>query len=176
MIELRVLTAGDWPIWRELRLAALAQAPYAFGSVLSDWQGDGDREERWRAPLEIPGSFNVVAMLDGKLAGMVRGVAVAECPAGDGLAGAGAAAESAVELHSMWVSPLARGRGVGDRLIGIVQDWAKARGAAQLRLCVMPGNEHALALYQRHGLRVTGEPGDLLPDGVTREIVMAKLI
>ncbi|NJP30255.1 GNAT family N-acetyltransferase, partial [Microbispora sp. SCL1-1] len=27
MIELRVLYEDDWPIWRELRLAALAEAP-----------------------------------------------------------------------------------------------------------------------------------------------------
>ena len=65
MIELRVLTPDDWRIWRRIRLAALAEAPYAFGSRLADWQGDGDREERWRARLGIPGSFNVVAVLDG---------------------------------------------------------------------------------------------------------------
>ena len=65
MIELRVLTPDDWRTWRRLRLAALAEAPYAFGSRLADWQGDGDREERWRARLGIPGSFNVVAVLGG---------------------------------------------------------------------------------------------------------------
>ena len=69
MIELRVLTPDDWRAWRRLRLAALAEAPYAFGSRLADWQGDGDREERWRARLGIPGSFNVIAVLDGEPAG-----------------------------------------------------------------------------------------------------------
>jgi hypothetical protein len=34
-----------------LRLAALAEAPAAFGSTLSDWSGPGDTEERWRARL-----------------------------------------------------------------------------------------------------------------------------
>ena len=61
-----MLTPGDWAVWRELRLAALAEAPYAFGSRLSDWTGEGDREERWQARLAIPGSFNVVAVMDGR--------------------------------------------------------------------------------------------------------------
>jgi ribosomal protein S18 acetylase RimI-like enzyme len=39
---------------------------------------------------------------------------------------------------------------------------------------VIPGNESATALYQRHGFVVTEELGDLLPGGVTREQVMAK--
>ncbi|MFJ1458216.1 GNAT family N-acetyltransferase [Nocardia sp. N2S4-5] len=42
MIEMRVLTADNWMLWRELRLQALAEAPQAFGSRLADWQGDGD--------------------------------------------------------------------------------------------------------------------------------------
>jgi hypothetical protein len=66
VIELRVLTPDDWPSWRELRLAALAEAPYAFGSRLADWQGDHDREQRWRDRLGIPGSYNVIAVLDGQ--------------------------------------------------------------------------------------------------------------
>lgn len=79
---MRVLTPDDWRAWRQLRLAALAEAPDAFGSRLADWQGDGDREERWRARLGIPGSFNVVAVLDGEPAGLASGV-----PAGEGAAG-----------------------------------------------------------------------------------------
>ena len=32
MIEVRVLVPDDWRTWRELRLAALAEATYTFGS------------------------------------------------------------------------------------------------------------------------------------------------
>ena len=159
MIELRVLTPDDWRTWRRLRLAALAEAPYAFGSRLADWQGDGDREERWRARLGIPGSFNVIAVLDGEPAGLASGV-----PAGD----------SAAELISMWVSPVARGHGVGDHLVQAVARWAKGAGAGMLRLAVVPGNENAATLYLRNGFRLTGELGDLMPDGVSREHIMAK--
>jgi hypothetical protein len=74
VIKLCVLSPDDWPLWRRLRLAALAEAPYAFGSRLADWQGDGDRAERWRDRLALPGSYNVVALLDEQPAGMASGV------------------------------------------------------------------------------------------------------
>ena len=158
MIELRLLTPGDWEVWRELRLAALAEAPYAFRSRLADWVGEGDRAERWRARLSIPGSFNVVAVLDGEPTGMASGV-----PAGDGVA----------ELISLWVSPAARGRGVGDQLMQAVERWASQERMATLRLAVVRGNANAAALYLRNGFAPTGEPGDPMPDGVPQNI-MAK--
>ena len=74
----------------------------------------------------------------------------------------------------MWISPVARGRGVGNLLIGEVERWAVERHARTLRLSVMPDNVKAIALHERCGFAETGEPGDLLPDGVRRERVMAK--
>lgn len=160
MIELRELTPDDWPLWRTLRLAALGEAPHAFGSTLADWSGDGDREDRWRARLAIAGSVNLVAVLDGEPAAMASGVP------GD--------RRGEAELISMWVAPAARGRGAGDELIRAVERWARQAGAATLKLAVTDGNEKATALYRRHGFAPTGELGDLMPDGVHREIVMAK--
>jgi ribosomal protein S18 acetylase RimI-like enzyme len=160
MIELRVLSPDDWPIWRELRLAALAEAPDAFGSRLADWQGDGDREDRWRARLDLPGSYNLVAIRGSQPAGMASGVPTTE----DGV----------VELISMWVHPAARGQGVGDQLIQAVERWARDARATTLKLAVAQGNEAAAGLYRRNGLRHTGELGDLMSDGVRRESVMRK--
>jgi hypothetical protein len=94
VIKLRVLSPDDWQVWRRLRLAALAEAPYAFGSRLADWQGEGDRAERWRDRLALPGSYNVVALLDEQPVGMASGVPADEL--------------GVVELISMWVSPPAR--------------------------------------------------------------------
>lgn len=159
MLELRKLEPDDWPLWRELRLAALGQAPEAFGARLADWQGAGDREERWRVRLAIPGGRDVVAFLDDDPVGMVSGVP-------------GTRADT-VELISMWVAPRARGRGVGDALIEAIKQWARGRDATTLRLSVMPDNPAALGLYQWHGFSDTGEPGELRRDGLTRERVLA---
>ncbi|MGK5628007.1 N-acetyltransferase family protein [Streptomyces sp. URMC 123] len=161
MIELQVLTPDDWGRWRELRLAALAEAPYAFGSTLADWQGDGDREERWRARLSIPDSYNVLAELGGRPAGMVSGVLQPR--------------DGTVELISLWVGEQARGQGVGDRLVRAVVRWAVGRGAEAVRLAVTPGNAHALALYRRHGFEDTGQLGDEMPDGQRERLLVKRL-
>jgi ribosomal protein S18 acetylase RimI-like enzyme len=148
MIGIRVLTEDDWRLWKELRLAALADAPAAFGSRLADWQDAG--EERWRSRLAMPGSRNLVADVGGSPAGMASGV-----PAGD---------PAARELIAMWVRPKARGAGVGDALIRAVAQWARASGAARLRLVVYEHNTAAKLLYQRNGFtdpapRTDPEPG-----------------
>jgi ribosomal protein S18 acetylase RimI-like enzyme len=158
-IEVQELAPDDWRTWRELRLAALAEAPAAFGSRLADWQGDGDREERWRGRLALAGSYNLVARLDGVPVGMASGV-----PGDIG---------GEVELISMWVSPAARGHGIGDLLIQRITGWGTAAGAHRLVLAVVPDNAPARALYRRNGFVDTGEQGDLGPDGI-REVIMAR--
>ncbi len=160
-VRTRTLTADDWRLWRRLRLAALSEAPHAFGSRLADWQGPGDQEERWRTRLSIPGACHVVAELDGEPVGMAAGVP----GQGDGEA----------ELISLWVAPGGRGRGVGDRLVRAVERWAARTGAEVLRLTVFSGNEHAMGLYRRHGFVDEGPVGDAAPDG-PREHVMAKAL
>lgn len=162
MIEILVLTPDDWATWRHLRLAALSEAPYAFGSQLADWACDGDAEERWRGRLGIPESHNVVAMLDDHGVGMASGVPTSHV--------------GIVALISMWVAPGARGRGVGDVLVRDIERWARTIGARVLRLSVAEDNAQAAALYQRHGFQYTGELGDTMADGVHRERVMEKAV
>jgi GNAT superfamily N-acetyltransferase len=133
MITLRTVGAEGWREWRELRLAALREAPYAFGSTLAEWQDAP--EERWRQRLEVP--HNLVADLDGVPAGMASGTAPDEY--------------GTVELISLWVTPSWRGHGVGDALVAGILSWAKAVGSGRVELNVADGNTAAAALYRRHG-------------------------
>jgi len=140
-INLRRIGPEDWPLFRGLRLDALAEAPYAFGSKLADWQGPRDTEARWRARLsDVP--LNLVAEWCGTPAGMVSGTA----PDPNG----------SVELISMWVAPVARGRGVGDALVKAVVEWAAREQASRVVLAVFETNRCALDLYRRHGFVETG--------------------
>ena len=144
LITIREVAAEDWRAWRELRLDALRDAPDAFQTKLAEWQGEGDLERRWRDRLsEVP--FNVIADLDQKPAGMVSAVRQGD----------------EVELISMWVAPFARGCGVGDVLIEAVLGWPVIERPGRVVLCVMENNDHAAALYRRHGFVDAGRYEDV---------------
>lgn len=155
-ITVRRLGVDEWRLWRELRLEALAESPHAFGSRLSDWQGRGDTEQRWRARLADI-SYNVVAEVSGVPAGMVSG--------------APSLLPEQLELISLWVAPFARGKGVGDALLEAVIAWATVCGAPRLALRVVKANLPAVRLYLRHGFFCTAEVRD--EDSGTDDLLMA---
>jgi GNAT superfamily N-acetyltransferase len=160
VIELKSVGPDEWKLWRELRLAALAEAPYAFGSQLVDW-ADAP-EERWRERLSVPTAYQLIASLDGTPVGMAGGFRADE--------------PGVAELVSMWIAPAGRGQGVGDALMTAIEDWARAAGARVLKLSVVDGNDPAHNLYLRSGFADTDELGDLMPDGIHRETVMRKAL
>jgi ribosomal protein S18 acetylase RimI-like enzyme len=153
-VEVHRIAVSDWPVFRQLRLAALAEAPQAFGTKLADWQGTGDSPDRWMQRLRaVPANF--IAHLDGAAVGLASGA----------LEAGGAA-----ELISFWVAPGARGAGVSDALIDAVVAWAAAEGRHPLTLQVKIDNQHARAAYRRCGFR---EADDRSADS-SDELVMVR--
>lgn len=139
------LTPDEGPRLRAIRLAALRDAPDAFGSTYAETAARPPAD--WAAQLRDLATF--VAVLDGADAGMVRG-------------GPGERAGDAW-LLSMWVAPSARGRGVGEALVAAVVDWARREGFARVVLDVADENAPAVGLYARLGFEPTGEVGHLPP-------------
>jgi ribosomal protein S18 acetylase RimI-like enzyme len=146
--------ADDWPLWRQARVAALADSPDAFPRARDDWAAGG--EDRWWERLLDPSSLKVVAVDDDEPVGLVRGVR----------------SDGTVWLHSLWVSPRVRGQGVADQLVGAVEEWARPR-ATYVRLTVVPSNAPAIALYRRHGYVDSATRGKSLPGG-GHELMMEK--
>jgi GNAT superfamily N-acetyltransferase len=154
------LTCDDWRLLRDVRLAALADAPHAYGSSLAA-ERDLD-ESRWRQRLDT-GLWAVA--LDEEPAGLVG----TYLPDGD-----------TPMLIAMWVDPGHRGRGVGDALVVEVLRWAEECSLRQLRsgenrwsnvvLRVADGNDAARKLFLRHGFTSTGRRQPLESDpGVSTE-------
>jgi GNAT superfamily N-acetyltransferase len=128
-----------------VRLAALKEAPYAFGSTY-------DRELKlddadWRR--RVTDRVRFVAEVDGAAAGTVSG--------GDGDVTGSAA------MTAMWVDPAYRRRGVGGLLVKTLLDWARAEGYGRMFLWVTEVNRAAERLYKRNGFERTGASQDVRP-------------
>ena len=70
-LQLRRLSTDDWAAFAALRLAALTEAPDAFGSTLAEWRDAS--EQRWRNRVAVA-PLNLVASLDGSDVGMLSGI------------------------------------------------------------------------------------------------------
>ncbi len=142
----RRLGPQDWELSRRVRLAALAEAPYAFMSTLERELGFEDRV--WRERLGSATAATFLAWLDGDPAGTATGKV--ENPDDE------FAVPGAWQLVGMWVDPRARGLGVAAALVEAVAGHASAAGAPDLVLWVTEVNDRARAFYQRMGFSRTG--------------------
>jgi ribosomal protein S18 acetylase RimI-like enzyme len=136
----------DWQVYRRVRLAALADAPYAFMSTL-----ESEREfpnDAWQQRLGSATAATFLAWQDGEPVGAATGKP--ENPDGKH------AISGAWQLVGMWVDPRARGRGVADALVEAVAGHAKAQGADALVLWVTEINGRARNFYNRMGFEPTG--------------------
>lgn len=140
--EIRRLTGEDWALFRKVRLEALAEAPEAFASSLE--VESAFTEERWRDWMRPERGIKAVALSAETVVGLVGGWLPED-------------RDGAVELYSMWVSPHARGTGVGALLIEEVIAWAGEEGHPKVELWVADGNDPAERLYARTGFLMTGE-------------------
>lgn len=145
-MEVVDLRPDDWRRWRALRLAALAEAPAAFSSTLTQWSGAGDTEARWRARL-ASSPHNLVVVRDGTDVAMVS---LAPPVAGD-----------PPELISLWVAPVARRTGAADAAVeAVLARAAEAYPGRGVALSVYEDNVAALRLYARHGFVDVGVSPD----------------
>jgi ribosomal protein S18 acetylase RimI-like enzyme len=152
----------DWAVLRQVRLAALAEAPYAFSSTLAREQNS--TEDQWRA--RVTNVLHFLAWQDGEPVGLAAGFAEPSGDqAADGQAGQpGAGPGRGWHLVSMWVSPQARGSGAAEQLVQAVCAAARADGATRIRLWVTDANPRAQAFYQRLGFCRTGARGVVRPE------------
>jgi GNAT superfamily N-acetyltransferase len=141
-----------------VRLAALKEAPYAFGSKFE--AEVGATEEQWRQ--HIIDWTRIAAEVDGQVVGIVG-------------SGPGEFSGTAA-LTSLWVDPSFRGQGVGKALVEAVFDWSKSLGFSQVLLWVTEINHQAEALYERHGFVRTGRVMQVRPNEPALEYEMTKVL
>jgi GNAT superfamily N-acetyltransferase len=137
--EIRRVRAEEWRELRELRLEALRDSPDAFWTLYEEAVERSDAD--WR---EWTTFACHVAVEDGRIVGMVAGFPDDEDA-------------RTADLIAMFVTPTARGRGIGAALVDAQLAWARAEGFARVRLMVNVEQGSAFRLYERCGFRDTGE-------------------
>jgi GNAT superfamily N-acetyltransferase len=174
VVVIREVSAGDWETMRDVRLAALREAPYAFASTYA--REAAFTPEQWLARIG-PRSVTYLAYLSEDAGHDAAGHDPVGHDTADlaGIAGV-YEADDAPQLVSMWVSPAARGRKAGEALITACADWARARGHAELFLWVTESNASARRLYERCGFIPTGERQPLPSDPSLPEIRMRRVL
>ncbi|MEE4299399.1 MAG: GNAT family N-acetyltransferase [Pseudomonadales bacterium] len=160
-VLIRSFLPSEWTLYRDTRLAALHDAPDAFGSTFAQNRTYDDAV--WRARLEglDPKADNpLLALVDDAVGGMAWITIKAERP-------------DTAQLFQMWVAPEHRGRGVGRGLLAAAIDWARLNGARTVELGVTVGASPARRLYESAGFRPTHETEPLREGSALRMQPMA---
>lgn len=138
--DLDAIVAVFLACWRESYVGILP--PAAIEAM------DDDRAHAlWRRVLASTHGRVLVAESDGRVLGVTRFAAE---DTNGGSAGA---------VHSLYVSPEARGLGLGSLLLDAAYERLRADGAASVALWVFAANEPSIRFYRGRGW---------MPDGATR--------
>jgi GNAT superfamily N-acetyltransferase len=146
-VQVRRITPTDAERLRDVRLAALADAPDSFWHTLSDESARPRAVWQTRARRNSTGDAHATFLLErgGDPVGMVDVLRPTLAP-------------EFRELAAMWVAPALRGTGASDAFLDAAVDWARAVGAVGIRLWVVHANTAAFRLYTRHGFEPMGDP------------------
>jgi GNAT superfamily N-acetyltransferase len=163
MVEIKPILPEHWPVLKDIRLRALADAPGAFGTTLAEAQAYLDKEWQARAQRfsEMPAATGGIACLDDVPCGMASAF-----PSTENTHTAG--------MTAFWVAPEHRGQGVADAMVTFLVNWATGQGFAVLEADVVEDNHRARAFYRRVGFVDTGQSHSFHGDASKRIILLAK--
>lgn len=161
-ITIRRIRADDGTVLRRVRLAALTDAPGAFGSTLERELAFTAEEWTERAVGASAGPDRVTFLAE------ASGVVV-------GLVGA-FRTDTRVDLVSMWTAPSHRRLGLGRLLVDAVVEWTTASGVDCVELWVTRGNDAALRMYEAADFHITGDHQPVPSDPCVDEIRMRRTL
>jgi len=152
MTSVRYATPTDLPLWREIRLRALAESPDAYGSTLARELAFTDAE--WAARIAPPA---VLALKGDRPVAM--GAGFRQRP-------------GSLTIVAMWVDPTRRREGLSRRVLDLLVAWARERDL-EVELTVTRGNPAARTAYERYGFVATGQ-SEPLREGST--VLMDRMV
>lgn len=135
-MPIRAADPADWEALRDVRLRALRDAPWAFGSTYE--REAAFSPQQWRERTGATFLAEAGGRVVGMAGGFVNGPAL-------------------VRLWGMWIEPDARGRGLAEQLVEAVDAWARSIGATELELAVSEQAPAARRAYARMGFELMPE-------------------
>lgn len=138
--EIRTLSGDDWKLYREVRLAALQDAPDAFVATYAEEVAHD--ESVWRERMEL--SSRIVAEQDGEPVGVVSLGKHDDDP-------------KKGEVFALWTAPSARGGHVARDLVRFASRQAAADGRERLYFWAGSDNAAAIGFASSFGFRPTSE-------------------
>ena len=163
MLHIQPLQPDQWLLFKEIRCAALADAPYAFTRTLASVldQSDEDWAQLARERANDPRSVTYFAYCDSEPCGMAGCILQDTEPV-------------TAQLIAVWVKPAYRRHRAGAALIDYAKSWARENSAVTLYVGVTDSNRAALDFYYSHGFIDTGKrtPYKPNPDWLTMELAI----
>ncbi len=135
----RTLGGEDWRSFRQLRLAALQEAPEAFVNSYADESAYD--EAFWR--VRLGRATRIIATINQEPVG-IASIGSADDP-------------SSGDLYGLWVAPEHRGTGVAMTLVQASARQAQADGRRKITLWVGTDNGRAVAFFSSMGFRPTDD-------------------
>ena len=154
------IRADQWRILRDVRLRALEDAPYAFGTTLSEGEQRTNRD--WQDMARDHATLSDRAYF-------IAYVGDNPC----GMAGCYRRASNVVMLTAMWVAPEFRGKNIGEQIVCAVIEWAREGGATTLEAWVSENNP-ARFFYQKIGFEETSLTEPLRSDSKIQIILLRR--
>ena len=154
------IRADQWQILKDVRLRALEEAPYAFGTTLSEGQKRTDRDWQDMARDHATLSDRAYFM-----------AYVGDDPCG--MAGCYRRTSDIVMLTAMWVAPEVRGQKIGEQIVRAVIEWARESGATTLEAWVSENNP-ARIFYKKVGFEETSTTELLRSDSKIQMVLIRR--
>jgi phosphinothricin acetyltransferase len=148
-----VMGREHWPDVRRIYEEGIATGDATFETAAPSW-------EQWDG-AHLP-AHRFVAVLGGRVIGWVAAVPVSD-----------RCVYSGVVEHSVYVTEVARGQGVGRLLLARLIDSTEAAGIWTIQTGIFPENEASVKLHERLGFRVVGRRERLGKlDGQWRDVLL----
>lgn len=139
-MTIRLTQTQDWKLLKHVRLAALRDAPTAFGV---SYQTAADyTDQQWQSRASSATTAFWLVFEQDRPVGMI---------------GATVNSANRFNLIGMWIEPAARGSGVATQLVEAVKARALEKGFDRVYLDVSPDNARAANFYLKQGFAFVDE-------------------